>query len=129
VPASGLTPPPAYLDELRHAAARREASFPQMFMARLLAGDPRFGPQVNFEVANLIPLLLDGLQSRYGDIIGAAQAWWAGQAALRVAIRIRALAPGRVRRSTAAERTLIAVLAGSSPPLTLPYGRRGAIHP
>ncbi len=66
---AGWVPPPAYLDELTLAAERNEASFPQTYMARILARDLRFGPAVNSQVAALIPRLLAGFQNRYGNII------------------------------------------------------------
>lgn len=62
-------PPPAYLQELRVAAERDEASFSQMFIADLLARDPRYGPEVGNEAKALIPRLLRAFENRYGNII------------------------------------------------------------
>jgi hypothetical protein len=62
-------PPPAYLEELKAAADRDEASFSQMFIAGMLARDPRFGAEVKNEVEGLIPRLLRAFESRYGNII------------------------------------------------------------
>lgn len=66
---AGWMAAPAYLNELAEAARRREASFPQVFMAGMLVRDRRFGPEVNDYAERLVPCLLRGFEKRYGNII------------------------------------------------------------
>jgi hypothetical protein len=62
-------PWPAYFEELRQAAARKNASFPQTFMAMYIAENPWVDRATRDGVAELYPGLLECFEQAYGNII------------------------------------------------------------
>jgi hypothetical protein len=62
-------PWPAYIEELRQAGDRKNASFPQTFMAIYIAGNPWLDRETKDSVAALYPGLLECFEQAYGIII------------------------------------------------------------
>jgi hypothetical protein len=60
---------PPYLQELIQAADRGEASFSQTFWARVLASDRRYDAKITERAAELVPVLLEAFEDRYGHIV------------------------------------------------------------
>jgi hypothetical protein len=113
-------PGPPYLEELIQAADRGQASFSQTFWARVLASDRRYSAEVTGRAAELVPVLLDAFEARYGHIVDSRYGYSCAAGAVlleRVDGSAPELEPGAWARLT---RWVTGLLAGLTPPTADP---------